>query len=132
VKAVITWVAPGLFDATRYLALHAPAAREQLPEGRRRTLRQAADLARGRHPLTGGLLHPDAAPADNRKAPGHRCGGCQFRVVEEHHNRTYPKCWWPNADADAAHPRVSSGSATDIRSWWPGCESWEPREAVSI
>lgn len=119
-KAVITWVAPGLFEASRYLAPQAPATRDHLSPDRRRTVRQAMDLAKGVHPLTGGPLHHDAAPVDDRKAPGHRCGTCRFRVAGR-----YAKCWWPNVDRPGGHPRVSFGAATDVRSWWPACADHE-------
>lgn len=120
-----------LFDAAPYTV---PAAvvepGEKLSAGRRLTLRQTADLNAGRHPLTGGRLHPDAAPAGDRTAAGTRCGTCRFRVVGGYHGRHYPKCHWPNPDEylTANLPRVTHGPATDCRQWWPACETYEPRE----
>lgn len=90
----------------------------------RRTKRQAALLASGRHPLSSPLgvsiyLHPDAAPADDRDAPGRRCGNCRFRELFGHHTRSYPKCTWPGG---GERPRwASHGEATDVRRWWPAC-----------
>lgn len=95
-----------------------PESVEGLSADRRRTLRQRADVERGRHPLTGGRLTAD---------PDARCGNCRFRELIHHHNRTYPKCWWtpPSWSADDyAHnrpPRHSNGAASDVRAWWPGC-----------
>lgn len=100
---------------------------EKLSAGRRLTLRQSADLARGVHPLTGGRLHPDAAPADDRDAPGLRCGTCLFRVP----GGQYPKCRWPDPTEYRVSklPRVTHGPATDCRAWWSACTDYRPREA---
>lgn len=113
-----------LFDAAPYTVAPVEPG-EKLSAGRRLTLRQAADLAKGRHPLTGGRLHPDAAPADDREAPGARCGTCRFRV-----SGGYPKCRWPDPGEYrvAKLPRVTHGPATDCRQWWPACTDWQPRE----
>jgi hypothetical protein len=126
-----------LFDAAPYLVPTAEVEPgEKLSAGRRLTLRQAADLARGRHPLTGGPLHPDAAPHDDRSAPGARCGSCRFRALFGHHDRTYPKCSYPvpTRDGEPIHPadhermtRVAHSAASDCRSWWPACISHQPR-----
>lgn len=111
-----------LFDATPYLA---PAAggevREHMSPDRRRTVRQALELSKGRHPLTGGPLHALAAPADDRAADGHRCGTCHFRRSAGR----YQKCWWPNTDAIGTPLRITHGAATDVRSWWPACTDYE-------
>lgn len=90
----------------------------------RRTKRQAALLAQGRHPLSSPLkhslfLHIEAAPADDRDAAGRRCGNCRFREVIGHHSRSYPKCMWPGDGQRTL--MMSHSEATDIRSWWPGC-----------
>lgn len=100
-----------------------------LSADRRRTQRQAAHLACGLHPLTAALgypirLHPDAAPADDRAAPGRRCGNCWYRHVLDHHDRTYPKCVYTRQDARdfARQPeRITHGAGTDVRAWWPAC-----------
>jgi hypothetical protein len=121
-----------LFDAEPYTV--APAAAEpaeKLSADRRRTLRQTADLAKGRHPLTGGRLHPDAAPAGDRAAPGLRCGTCRYRQVIGYHNRAYGKCLWPNENGDLNElPRVTHGAGSDVRRWWSACSDYQPREAT--
>lgn len=118
-----------------------PSFAERLSADRRRTLRQAEDITRGQHPLARVLpgsdnhghlpLHPDAAPADDRRAPGPRCGNCRFRRTRHHHDQAYAKCIYPGtwgADQYELHgpPRVTGGPASDVRSWWPGCRDWEP------
>ncbi|TDD31667.1 hypothetical protein E1287_25745 [Actinomadura sp. KC06] len=103
----------------------APPQAEELSADRRRTLRQAELLAAGRHPI--GLfvkrqvrLHPDAAPHDDRKAEGLRCGGCRFLTVVGHHTRSYLKC---------GRVSLSHSAASDIRRSWPACERFEAQEA---
>ncbi|PZG04387.1 hypothetical protein C1I95_33300 [Micromonospora craterilacus] len=113
----------GLFDAAAYQVTPAPV--EKVSADRRRTLRQAAALAAGRHPLGLALgrhlpLHPDAPPADDRQAAGPRCGSCWHRQVLGHHNRSYGKC---TADDGG---RISNGAGTDVRRWWPGCRDYSP------
>lgn len=94
----------------------------------RRTRRQAAEVARGRHPL--GLLgfslhlHTESAPADDRSAAGRRCGNCRFREVLEYRSRSYAKCVFGATDEYA--PRAARSEATDVRSWWPACRDHEP------
>lgn len=105
--------------------VRAPDPGEDLSPDRRRTIRQAEALTRGVHPLALAVgwrirLHPDAAPADDRKAPGLRCGGCRLREVIGHHSRSYPKC----THGDGR--RISHGAATDVRGWWPACTDYEP------
>lgn len=97
-----------------------PEPAEKLSAGRRLTLRQRNDLAAGRHPLTGGPLHPHAAPAEPRDAPGLRCGGCRFRMYLGGGRRGYPKCDNPNTP-------YSHGPATDVKAYWPACPLYEPR-----
>ena len=99
----------------------APArAGEQLSADRRRTLRQRADVAVGRHPLTRGPL---------AVGPSLTCGRCRFREVLAYHARSYPKCVWQPASAEASSwpPRVSHGSASDVRAWWPACPDYEAK-----
>lgn len=116
----------GLFDVDPgWRAAPAPAdPASGLSAGRRLTLRQARDLEAGRHPLTRGPLHPDAAPAGDRESAGARCGTCRFRRAG-----TYPKCWhgWSGQQGEAP-PRLSHGPATDVRGWWPACRDYEPTE----
>lgn len=120
-----------LFDTTPYLV---PAARglqrDKMSAGRRLTMRQVLDLAKGRHPLTGGPLHELAAPAGDRAADGLRCGTCMFRAPIGGHTRAYPKCWWPNEGGGPFRGtplRVTHGPATDVRGWWPACADYEER-----
>jgi hypothetical protein len=90
-------------------------------------------MARGRHPLAllGApiRLHPDAPPVDDRKAPGPRCGGCQF---SDKNSWDYLKCI-RGRSGDYGTPSFRRGpyetasGATDLRAWWPGCERWEAR-----
>jgi hypothetical protein len=114
-----------------------PAPSEPEPElsdGRRRTIRQAEALAHGSHPLAllGShlRLHPDAPPADDRKAPGPRCGGCAFIVRNE---RGYLKCTWGRSGeivtpSFRSGPYETHGGGSDLRAWWPGCDRFEARE----
>jgi hypothetical protein len=87
-----------------------PAPEPGLSAGQRLTLRQRADVAVGRHPLTHGRLSADSAA---------RCGNCRFRVLERWHDRTYPKC----AARDGA--RIAHSAQSDVRAWWPGCTDHE-------
>lgn len=107
---------PALFDVDQPTPPPAPAE----SDGVRRTKRQAALLAAEKHPLSavvyGLRLHPDAAPYDDRQAPGRRCGNCTYRSPG-----TYPKCTFSN------RTRMSSGPATDCRAWWPACPDHEWR-----
>jgi len=73
-------------------------AEEVLSRDRRRTLQQKATIARGRHPLTGGMAFPGAS-----------CGTCPALVREE---GRYLKC--------SKGPR-SRSAETDVRRWWPAC-----------
>lgn len=90
---------------------------QDLSAQQRLTVRQAARLAQGLHPLSlvcGHIpLHAEAAPADNRSAAGRRCNGCVFHQSWGAHS--YPKCSFGNG------VRRSHGAATDCRGWWPGC-----------
>lgn len=96
----------------------------------RRTKRQAARLAQGVHPLTGSRLHEEAAPADDRTAPGRRCGNCRFRQVLRYHDKSYPKCVHPggvSAEQLEKHgpPRVTHGEASDVKAFWSACPDHE-------
>jgi hypothetical protein len=90
----------GLFDA--------PPAVEQpddlyvgLSVDARRTVQQKATIARGRHPLTGGLAFPGAS-----------CGTCPHAFRQPGTAGSYLKCrLGPN----------TRGPGTDIRVWWPAC-----------
>jgi hypothetical protein len=117
---------PGLFDAEPYLVEHAPAAPiEDLSPDRRRTLRHAADIANGRHPLAGAPLHPDA-PSDAARGDRSRpftCGTCANLSAASECAGRYLKC--------SIGPQ-SRGAATDVRAWWPACIHYDdaPRGAA--
>lgn len=111
-----------------------------LSADQRRTLRQAEDVATGRHPLTGGPLHPLASRHRDAGAPKSdpfTCGSCYFRSVEQYHGRSYPKCWLPNPNVGAGAPstriydRVSHSASSDVRAWWPACPDYRPGDALS-
>lgn len=94
----------------------ATVAGETLSAGRRLTIRQRANVDRGIHPLTRTPIDQD---------PEHTCGTCRFRAAGQ-----YPKCLWPDPDKPISHrhhPRFTSGPATDVRAWWPGCTDWEAK-----
>lgn len=97
-----------------------PAA--PLSATRRMTRLKQQLLACGLHPLSRTSrplpLHPDAAPPDDRTAPGLRCGTCVHRIVN---HRGYPKC----GAADGA--RATRGARTDVRAWWPACVDHQER-----
>ncbi len=120
-----------LFDTAPFL-LALPEPGPVLSADRRRTIRQAALIHGGYHPLSpvvGYLrlkLHPQAASGDDRSAPGRRCGNCWYRdLLYTNGNRKWPKCTFGRLNATdtspEAWPRVSRGAATDCRAWWPGC-----------
>jgi hypothetical protein len=104
-----------------------------LSPDRRRTLRQAQALASGRHPLAlvhGAplRLHPDAPPAEDRKAPGPRCGDCIFIVRKEQWLKcTRGRSGEMGTPTFRSGPYETHGAATDLRAWWPACERWEAR-----
>ena len=111
-----------------------PEPAEVLSGDRRRTLRQADAIARGRHPLELALgsplrLHAEAAPADDRTAPGLRCGTCRFRELLGYHDHKHAKCLF--SSTDRRWPRVTHGAATDVRAWWPACRDYQPAPAVT-
>jgi hypothetical protein len=85
---------------------------EALSADRRRTLRQRADIAAGRHPLRVGRLAGEGHPGS-----GHRCGDCAHRHPQRRGAGTYPKC----------DLNDTGSAATDCRAWWPACTRWEPR-----
>lgn len=126
---------PTLFDIAPYWVVPAVEPGERVSSGRRRTIRQHRDIAAGRHPLTGGPLHPDAAPAEPADAAGRRCGNCRFRRATNWGTaRSYPKCWYGH-DGDLSHPppRYSHSEATDVRAFWPACADHEypPEEGAT-
>jgi len=86
----------------------------KLSTDRRRTIRQLNLLRRGRHPIGNARLHPDAPPADDRDAPGPRCGSCWYRELL-HRSRAWPKC----TKHDGIW--VTHSASSDVRAWWPAC-----------
>lgn len=117
-----------------------PPDREPLPDlspDRRRTLRQAEQIAVGIHPLTGRRLHPLASRHRDASAPKDdpfTCGSCYFRSVEKYHDRSYPKCWLPGPSASGdkpTYPRVTHGGGSDVRAWWPACPDYSPGSSIS-
>lgn len=85
-----------------------PEVPVQLSAGRRRTARQRAWLADGRHPLMGGPTSDD---------PAQTCGTCTHVFRRE---GGYFKCALRN----------TRGAGTDIRVSWPGCTRWESDRPV--
>jgi hypothetical protein len=100
-----------LFDVDPVVAPE-PGDAVRLSYGRRLTLRQKADVARGIHPLTRGRARPELGT----------CGGCAHRALVGHHDRTYPKC-------DLRE--ITHGPGSDCRAWWPACERFEPGDGIS-
>lgn len=89
-------------------------------------------IALGKHPLenvaTGLRLHPDASRDVDDRTTGPRCSGCVFALAVEWHNRRYRKCGYglPAGGYLDDAPRASHSEATDLRMWWPACETYEP------
>lgn len=88
--------------------------------------RQQVALEHDQHPLSVALnrpigLHADAAPVDDRKAAGLRCGGCAYRQMQRRGAWDWPKCVLPGA------ARITRGPGTDVRAWWPACPDFLDR-----
>lgn len=100
------------------------ARRRPLGLQAKRTIRQRFLLRTGYHPLSPLVrgrtlrLHPSAPPPDDRKAPGARCGGCEWAQPLDENLPGNLRCWVNNGR------RVTRGGATEVRAWWPGCEDW--------
>lgn len=101
---------------------------ERLSAGGRLRVRQQAMVANGRHPLTRGVLHPDASRDRTResgKSDPFTCGSCRFRRT----GYEFPKCLVPNPLTGKPHvDRLSHSTTTDVRAWWPACPAYEPIE----
>lgn len=117
-------------DAALFPGYEPPERPElDLSAGQRLTLRQSADIAAGRHPLTLTYtlvlpLHPNAdreRDATSGRSDPLTCGSCVFRQRLGHHDYAYPKCTRPGAP-------ISHGPATDVRAWWPACTHYEAKE----
>jgi hypothetical protein len=105
-----------------------PPEPEELTRGERRKRLVATRIATGIHPLGRPvLLHADANRDPEDRATGPRCGTCVFRVLLSHHDKTYPKCWYPSTTS-YPHPRDTHSDSSDIRAWWPACSGWQPKE----
>lgn len=114
-----------LFELPAGARLPTAGPAERLSPDRRRTLRQRTLIAQGRHPM-GGRLHIEAAPGDDLKAEGRRCGNCWYRRLVDWNCRTYPKCFLgvrnpTDSDPYPIQDRIAHSAATDVRAWWPGC-----------
>lgn len=108
----------------------APPKPDESPD-RRRTRRQREAVTNGVHPLTVSLsgplgLHRQAAEQ------GRTCGNCRFRdLIQGPSASAHPKCLverGPHSRTtayDCPYPRVSFGSGTDVRKWWPACPDHE-------
>lgn len=96
----------------------AAAPAQRLSADRRRTKRQKDAIANGVHPITRLRLTQDADA---------RCGNCALRIQFGHNSKTYAKCTLGAPQSDPHNgPYVSRSASTDVRSWWPGCEKWQP------
>lgn len=110
-----------------------PEATPDMSADQRRGVRQARAMAAGSHPLSLALgwplsLHAEAGPADDRTAPGLRCGNCRFREVLGHQSSSHPKCTF-GADEDPwKAPRATHGAGTDVRAWWPACTDHQHKD----
>lgn len=112
---------PGLFDvALAGERVEPPAVElESLGQDARRTLRRAAMLAAGRHPVTQVPLHEQAAPADDRHADGLRCDTCASCWTNAYTDGgSYVKC-------DAVP--FTRGPGSDTRRWYPACTLYRER-----
>lgn len=108
-------------------AMEAEPIPEKLSADRSRTLRQIAAIGGGSHPLAlvvaGIRRHPETvggayAKGDPKDRP-FTCGTCVHRESLRYHDGSYPKCVF----GDGA--RISHGSGTDTRSYWPACTDWK-------
>lgn len=98
-----------------------PVVDPKLSAGQRLTLRQAALITVGIHPLTKRAIHPEASRHRDRNSPKadpFTCGTCVFRQLELHHDYTYPKCLADNGR------RIAASAASDVRAWWPACSDY--------
>jgi hypothetical protein len=93
---------------------------EGLGRAAARTLRQADTITAGFNPGTRERLHADAAK--DRRGPGLRCRDCRHLYRTGAGNSDFLKC-------EEAGVRNSRGSwGPDMRSWWPACRLFEPKE----
>lgn len=119
----------GLFELPEGSYIPTPEP-ENLSRGEKRRRLVAKRIASGEHPLGYPvMLHPQASrSAFNDGTDTPRCGDCKFRVLLSHHDRTYPKCWYPDLNK-YPHPRDSHCESSDIRRWWPACQQFQKEES---
>ncbi|WP_026923312.1 hypothetical protein [Glycomyces arizonensis] len=120
-----------LFDAAEAGIVPVPAARRTVPLYER----QADKIRAGLHPLSGVGERPERIPL--APAGTGTCGTCAHKARPHHHRRAYPKC-----DVGAVRvpdgagyrevwPRCAHSEATDLRSGWPACRDYEPRDGAA-
>lgn len=123
---------PTLFQLAA--AATAPRTAAELSPAARRVARQQLELAGGLHPLGIGRdepirLHPQAAPVDDRRGAGRRCGNCLYRqLTVGAGGKRWPKCVLPIVPAEGgpARPlRATRGQRSDVEAWWAGCVDHE-------
>lgn len=88
--------------------------------GQRRTEKREEMIALGYHPLMLGPIHSEADRSAHRLdgvGLPFRCGSCAHRVTVHRGGKHVPKC-----DLTT----MSHSEASDVRSWWPCCPSYEP------
>lgn len=96
------------------------------------TGRAAVRIGLGIHPLEcvvpGLKLHADASTDPEDKTTGPRCKGCVFAVAVRWHGKPFRKCAYgrPAGGYLDDAPRASHGEATDLRLWWPACQTYQP------
>jgi len=120
----------GLFDAEEYRR-PLPPKPEKLSAGRRLTIRQQQDIARGWHPLS----HTTRDGLKLAPAGTGTCGTCRFRSPSSG-DGTWPKCKFGAYEETRTgfegrtytlthYPRASSSAATDCRAKWPACTDYQ-------
>lgn len=123
-----------LFDLDAY-GIKAVPAPPVLNAGERMRARQAAKIAAGEHPLSGVGDVPRRIPLAPEGTG--TCGTCAHKMRPAHHGRAYPKCaadGFRSPDGNGFRevwPRAAHSESTDVRSWWPACSAYEPREPNS-
>lgn len=127
-------VAPGADPHGEHAFDVEPYRRDVPSAWQRRAERQLRRFALGFHPV--GLahkvtlkVHPQAAPADDREAPGLRCGTCVFRTILDYRKKQYPKCMGPGhayeGHRDPQDRLTVRGKGIDVPAWWPACTDYQ-------
>ncbi|MGH8879771.1 MAG: hypothetical protein ACRD0P_20885 [Stackebrandtia sp.] len=92
-----------------------------LPPDQCRTAAALTRMEAGYHALSwlawGLRLHPEAAPVDDREAPGRRCGNCDRRET-----------WMSDRRAAKCALRWTHSTTSQCQAWWPGCTDHRWRE----